>query len=204
MNAPVYHLIPEIALASPTLPPDQPPQPTEDEPVILRPRGGRGILGWTFFDPANLVSVALLGTSLVLVVLAMRARQSPDVLMALLLYLFLAAFMRAYFFVYYHGRRFTLLVYMVILFAGLGVSGILWLDRAPAHEVIRETIVTVPEAPGYITAAICHLAIVVTIFIHFVLPKRWLMRATDEVASQLADEDLLGDAPPVEEISRPG
>ena len=32
---------------------------------------------------------------------------------------------------------------------------------------------------------------------------RWLMRATDEVASQLADEDLLGDAPPVEEVARP-
>ena len=62
-----------------------------------------GIIGWTFFDPANLVAVGLSGVSVGLVVHAMRGRGADDWPMAVLLYLAMAGVLRAYFFAYYHG-----------------------------------------------------------------------------------------------------
>ncbi|MFN3200521.1 MAG: hypothetical protein ACE366_19135 [Bradymonadia bacterium] len=203
----------EIAV---TLPPEEtpPPAPAPETAEALRPRGGSGVLGWTFFDPANLVCVTLLLISAILVVLAMRSRQSPDVLMGVLLYLFLAAFLRGYFFVYYHGRRLMLTVCLLVLTGGLLLSGLLWMDRAPSYQIIRETIITLPEAPGYLTAAVLHLASAITLAIHFLLPKRWLMRVTDEMADRVGrdlatdaplesiDADLMDELPPAEEIER--
>lgn len=172
--------------------------PQDDAPRRLRfigPRGIEGLFGWTFFDPANLVAFPLLAASAVLVVIAMRGRGAADAFMAVGLYLCLAAFLRGYFFKYYHGRPVGRVAVLLILLLGLGASGVLWLDRAPEHLVLRARgPVTVPAAPGFRLAAIFHLVVGLTLLIHFLLPRRWLVRATDQLADR-AGRDTAPDAP---------
>lgn len=147
-------------------------------------------MGWTFFDPANLICVVLLTASALLVVVSMRGRGAPDWAMPLGLYLCLAVFLRGYIFSYYHGRGLGRLVVLSVLLLGLGASAALWEDRAGAYRVLRATgLVEVPEAKGFHVAALLHLVSAATLFIHWVLPRRWLVRATDELAEQVGGDD---------------
>lgn len=162
---------------------------------MLGPRGIEGFFGWTFFDPANLVCVTLLTVAAVLVVLAMRARSAPDVPIAIALYVCLAAFLRGYFFKYYHGGPFGRVVVLLVLLLGVLGSAALWFDSARAHVVLRASgPVTLREAPGFRTAAVLHLAAALTLLLHFVVPRRWMLRATDELADR-AGRDAAHDAP---------
>jgi len=168
----------------------------------IGPRGVEGLFGWTFFDPANLVCVTLLTISAVLVVIAMRGRGAPDWQMPLGLYLCLAVFLRGYFFNYYHGRSLGRVVVLVVLLLGLGLSAALWDDRAEAHEVLRRgDVLQVARAEGFHVAALLHLASAITLFVHALMPRRWLIRATDELADR-GGADAAPDAP-IETISDP-
>ncbi len=199
-------------------PDDQPPPaPVQKRDTLPRlivsrigPRGIPGLFGWTFFDPANLVCVPLLGIAATLVVLSMRARGAPDWQMPLGLYLCLAVFLRGYFFSYYHGRSLGRVVVLLVLLLGLGISAALWEDRAGAFEVLRDgAVVQVPPAEGMHVAALLHLASAITLFVHAVLPRRWLVRVTDVVADRHG-ADTAPDAPietiadPVERARRTG
>jgi len=148
------------------------------------------VLGWTFFDPANLVCVTCLSVAAVLVVLAMRARAAPDWYMPLGFYLCLAAFLRGYFFNYYHGSRLGRVTVMVILLVSLLISGAIWYDRADPHEVIyvRE-IITVERSRAMHLASLLHVLSAIALFIHLVLPRRWLIRFTDELADSAGREN---------------
>ncbi len=177
---------------------------TLSQRIIRRigPRGIEGLFGWTFFDPANLVCVTLLSVAATLVVVAMRGRGAPDWQMPLGLYLCLAVFLRGYFFNYYHGRSLGRVVVLLVLLLGLGISATLWEDRAQAHEVLRRgEVLRVPASEGFHVAALLHLASAITLFVHALMPRRWLIRATDELADR-GGADTAPDAP-LETISDP-
>lgn len=175
--------------------------PDDQNPIqrLIRkvgPRGFEGLFGWTFFDPANLVCVTLLAVATVLVVVSMRGRQAPDWSMALGLYACLAVFLRGYFFQYYHGASLGRVTTVLALLFGLVASAALWEDRSAAHMLLRaEGEVEVPSAVGFHVAALLHLAAAITLFIHLILPRRWLLRATDELADR-SGRDAAADAPP--------
>lgn len=178
-----------------------PTEPPEEKPTgvqrLLRigPRGVQGLFGWTFFDPANLVAAPLLVLSAVLCVFAMRDRGAPDWGMPIGLYVCMALFLRGYFFNYYHGRALGRLLVLLILEGGLLLSSALWADRAPPFEALRATgVVKVAEAKGFEIAAILHLVIAVTLAIHFLVPRRWMIKATDEIADRRG-RDTAPDAP---------
>jgi hypothetical protein len=157
---------------------------------MLGPRGVEGFFGWTFFDPANLVVLPLLGVSATLVVLAFRARGAPDTPMVIGLYLCLAAFLRGYFFKYYHGRAFGRVVVLLILIVGLLVSAAFWYDDARVHEELRASgPVMQHDAPNLRLAALLHVVAAVTILLHYVLPRRWLVRFTDDLAERAGREE---------------
>ncbi len=176
-------------------------QPTADAPpprTTLRvgPRGLQGIVGWTFFDPANLVCLTLLSAAAVLVVVSMQGRGAPDWVMPLGLYLCLATLLRGYIFNYYNGRALGRVTVLLVLLGGLLASAALWQDRAGAYRVLRASgVVEVPEARGFHVAALLHLASAATLTLHFLMPRRWLVRATDEIADR-SGQDQAADAPP--------
>ena len=150
--------------------------------LMVGPRGIRGFFGWTFFDPANLVTIVFMSSAALLAVLSMRARGAADWYMPLGLYVSLAAFLRGYFFAYYHGNALSRVTTLLIFLLGTLLSGALWEERAPAREVLRASgIFNVSEAPGFHFAAILHLAAASTILIHFILPRHWLIQMTDQV-----------------------
>ncbi|MEZ4470313.1 MAG: hypothetical protein R3F60_05840 [bacterium] len=166
-----------------------------ERPRLLGPRGIQGLFGWTFFDPANLVSSTLLVVSATLVVLAMRGRDAPDWGMALGLYTCIALFLRGYFFNYYHGRALGRITVLLVLLLALLASAALWEDRAPAHQALRMSgVQQVERAEGFHIAALLHLVMAVTLFIHVCLPRRWVIRATDELADR-SGRDTAHDAP---------
>ncbi len=156
----------------------------------LGPRGLEGLFGWTFFDPANLVSITLLTASAALVVVSMRGRGAPDWYMPLGLYACLAVFLRGYFFNYYNDRRAARSITLLVLIGALVLSAALWEDRSGAHEVVRPTGVRqVPAAGGFHVAALLHLATAIALFFHFLMPRGWLVKATDELAERAGAED---------------
>jgi len=173
----------------------RPRKPTYPHLTVMGPRGLHGLFGWTFFDPANLVSVALILTSAVLVVVSMRTRGAPDWHMAIGLYLCLLAFLRGYMFKYYHGRMYSRVAVLLVLVSGLAASALLWHDRAAPYELFRAGKLTeLPEAPAFHVAALLHVVTAATLVIHFALPRRWLVRATDDIADR-AGPDYAFNAP---------
>lgn len=196
---------PEDPSSSPA-PPHAPVGHRETLPrrIIRRigPRGIEGLFGWTFFDPANLVCVTLLSVAAALVVIAMRGRGAPDWQMPLGLYLCLAVFLRGYFFSYYHGRSTGRVIVLVVLLLGLSISAALWEDRAAPHELLRQgQVLRVPPSEGMHVAALLHMASAITLFVHALMPRRWLIRATDELADR-GGADTAPDAP-LETIADP-
>ena len=166
------------------------PEGPVTQTIRLGPRGQRGMLGWTFFDPANLVCVTCLSVAALLVVLAMRARAAPDWYMPLGFYLCLAVFLRGYFFNYYHGSRFGRVAVMVILLVSLLTSAAMWYERAAPHRVIyvRE-IIMVERSRALHLAALLHVLSAIALFVHLTLPRRWLIRFTDELADSAGREN---------------
>lgn len=161
----------------------------------IGPRGVRGMLGWTFFDPVNLVSVTLLGIAAVLVVVSMQNRGAGDWYMALGLYVCIAAFLRGYIFNYYSGRPVSRVVVLLILLLGILGSAALWEERAAPHEVLRAGgVYHVPAAEGFHIAALLHVTTAVALLVHYCLPRRWLVRMTDEMVdrSGISPEDVRG------------
>lgn len=167
---------------------------SEQRTVRLGPRGFQGVVGWTFFDPANLVCVVSLAAAALLVVVSMRGRGAPDWAMPLGLYLCLAVFLRGYIFSYYHGRGLGRLAVLMVLVFALLASAALWQDRAGAFRVLRASgMVTVPEAAGFHVAALLHLLSAATLVLHWLLPRRWLIRATDELAERTGSSEIPDD-----------
>jgi len=157
--------------------------------LMVGPRGIRGFFGWTFFDPANLVCVGFLGAAATLTIISMRDRGAPDWYMPIGLYICLAAFLRGYFFSYYHGHSLSRVTNLLILLFGFLVSAALWEERTAAHEVLRAGgVYTVPAAEGFHMAALLHLACAITLSIHFLLPRHWLIRMTDQVVDRTGFE----------------
>ena len=174
-------------------------------PELVRrvgPRGVDGVFGWTFFDPGNLVSLSLLMASMVLVIISMHARGAPDWYMPLGLYLCICAFLRGYFFNYYHGRVVERIVVLIILVASVLYSAALWEDRALGHEVLRQHgVYHVPPAHGFHVAALLHVTCAIALLVHNLLPRHWLVKATDGLAERTGRENL-PDAP-LETITDP-
>ena len=170
--------------------------PAEPSFTLLGPRGRKGLFGWTFFDPANLVCVGALIAAAALTALAMRVRDASDWYMPLALYACIAALLRGYFFEYYHGHRFARVLVLSLLVFGLLASALLWEDRAQPFGVRRsdDRVVQVAASPEFHRAALLHLLMVATLLVHALVPRRWVIRMTDEVADR-ADRDTAPDAP---------
>ncbi len=162
--------------------------------LMVGPRGIKGFFGWTFFDPVNLVCVAFLGISAVLVVISMRDRLAGDWYMPIGLYLCLATLLRGYIFNYYHGRPVARFLNLLILVFGILAAAILWGERATEHEVLREGgIFHVAPADGFHVAALLHLSAAVALAVHFLLPRHWLIKMTDQMVEKAGQEDFFAD-----------
>ena len=62
-------------------------------------------------------------------------------------------------------------------------SAALWEERAGAFEDIRTTgVYHVPKAEGFHIAALLHCVCALTLLIHSILPRRWMIRMTDVVS----------------------
>ena len=79
------------------------------------------------------------------------------------------------------------------MFGALASAG-LWEERSGAHEVLREGgVYTVPEAEGFHVAALLHLTCAAALMIHFLAPRRWLIKFTDQVVDRAGLEETLGE-----------
>jgi hypothetical protein len=179
-------------------PPTEAPAPEHDHAHDDRQRDEqfKVLFGWTFFDPANLISLLALTAAAVLVVTAMQGRGARDWYMAIGLYLCFLIGLRGYIFSYYHGRVVGRAVVLGLLEFGLLGAGLLWEDRARSFELIRGSeVVTVPRAEGFHVAAVLHVVVAATLGLHAFIPRTWVIKATDPIADR-AGRDAAIDAPP--------
>lgn len=155
---------------------EEPSSPPEtDKPAELTANGTRG---WSFFDPANLISLMGLTAAAFLCVEAMRERGAPDWYMPIGLYVCLATLVRGTMFACYRGRRVAHAAILLVLVGGLMASAALWEDRSASFQVLKETApVRLPPAPGFHTAALLHVLVSVTLVLHLFIPRRWLLRS---------------------------
>lgn len=186
-----------------------PPSPHAPAPAPAPAARARGraqrrwrLIGWTFFDPANLLSLTFLVAAALLSLRSFQRHSPEDLPIAGVLYLCQLGLLRGYFFSYYHGG---LIGRLALLFANgitqLG-SAALWLDRSEAWMHLQTEGAQLVEAqPALRWAAYLQLAMGATLLIHLLLPRRWLMRATDELADR-GGQDEAADAP-IESINDP-
>ncbi len=155
----------------------------------------RPLFGWTFFDPANLLSATGFIVCAFLTFTAYKARGAEDAYMPLGLYAFLLVVLRGFFFTYYHGRFFWRHAVGLGLLLSVVASGILWYDAAEPHRLLNSVqIVQVPESLRLRIAAYLHGIIGIVLILHALVPRRWMLRVTDEIADG-AGRDTAGDAP---------
>ena len=156
------------------------PQKIEDDRALYR-----AMFRWTFFDPANLISICGVGLSAILVVLAFRARRTNDLYMPIGFYLCVFAVLRGYFFAYYHSRRFWRGLVWLILTGSLLASGFLWEDRAGAYNLLlADGVHALKASPWLHIAAILHAVVAAVVTVHLLLPRRWLIRKREVETGQ--------------------
>ncbi len=146
--------------------------------------------------------------SAALVVFSLRARGADDWYMPIGLYLCVALLLRGYFFKYYHGGRTGRFIVTAVLLLSLVASALLWEDKATAYRLHHAgKAMAVDGIPAFHFAALLHGVMVATLFIHSVLPRRWLQRATDDVPGGRVDgvslEPAAGGAHIERRVSKP-
>ncbi len=155
----------------------------------------RPFFGWTFFDPANLIIITGFILSAVFSVTGNLARDAADAYMPLGLYFFLLIVLRGYFFTYYHGSFFWRHAIRLGLFLSVIAAGVLWYDASEPHRMLSATgVVELPYSLRLRAAAYIHGFIGLVLFLHGLIPRRWMFRVTDDIADG-AGRDTAQDAP---------
>jgi hypothetical protein len=147
------------------------------------------LLGWTFFDPGNLLSIILLSSAAILAFIEMRQLSLSHTWSVMIYYACIAVFLRSYFYAYYHGTKITRVMVFTPLLFGILAAGGYWSDAAQGFAYLSEhTLSTKAPSQGFYWASLLHIMCAIAISVHLIMPRRWLVRITDDIENRVPDD----------------
>ena len=161
--------------------------PPEKHPVSTAP-GVKSLLGWTFFDSCNLLCVTALGVSNILAFNESQHVSLDRTWSVLIYYGCLAAFLRSYFYFYYYGGKLARLVVFALLILTIAVGGFYWNDASEGFAYLSDGLL-LEKGPstGFFWSSLLHAMAGVSLIVHFMIPRRWLIRLTDDLENRIPD-----------------
>jgi len=161
-----------------------------EAPAIQRTdQSVKTLLGWTFFDPCNLLSIILLSSGAILAFNEMRQLSLSHTWSVLLYYGCIAVFLRSYFHAYYHGSRVTRVAIFVPLLFGILAGGAYWSDAALGFAYLSNHVLSnKPPNQGFYWASLLNIMCAISISVHLIMPRRWLVRLTDDIENRVPDD----------------
>lgn len=172
---------PDESLAAP------PTQPTSTD--AQETKTFKAALGWTFFDPANLLCILLLTSAAVISFKEVQLTGQRSVGIVVVYYACLAGFLRGYFFYYYYGGRFGRVVVYLLLFLSITIGAAYWEDASLGFHYlsgVSKAYKQPSEALHWCALLHCMSAICLTI--HLLIPRRWLIKMTDDIAERVPEK----------------
>lgn len=151
--------------------------------------GVKSFLGWTFFDPCNLLCIATLSASTILAFNESQLISLDRTWPVLIYYGCLAAFLRSYFYFYYYGGKLARLVVFALLMLALTVGGLYWNDAAKGFAYLSDGLL-LEKGPstGFFWAGLLHAMAGVSLTVHIIVPRRWLIRITEDIENRVPDD----------------
>jgi hypothetical protein len=163
--------------------PPLPVAPQETESSV------KTLLGWTFFDPGNLLSILLLSSAAILAFNEMRQLSLSHTWSVIFYYGCIAAFLRSYFHYYYHGSRVTRVAVFVPLLLGILAGGAYWSDAAQGFEYLSKmSLRTKAPSLGFYWASLLNVMCAIALTVHLIMPRRWLVRITEDIENRVPDD----------------
>ena len=149
----------------------------------------KAALGWTFFDPANLLCILLLTSAAVLCFTEMQMVGQRAAWTVLLYYACLAGFLRGYFFYYYYGGQFGRVMVYLGLFTAITVGAAYWEDASIGFHFVDAGQKRFKPASGALHwSALLHVMSGVCLTVHLLIPRRWLIRMTDDIMERVPEK----------------
>ena len=168
---------------------DVTPPPVTASDVTDGTQTFKAALGWTFFDPANLLCILLLTGAAVLSFTEMQMVGQRAVWTVLLYYACLAGFLRGYFFYYYYGGRIGRVMVYLGLFTAIAVGAAYWEDTSIGFHFFeggQKQFKAASDALHW--AALLHVMSGVCLTIHLLIPRRWLIKMTDDIMERVPEK----------------
>ena len=149
----------------------------------------KALLGWTFFDPCNLLSIILLSSAAILAFNEMRQLSLSHTWSVMIYYACLAVFLRSYFHAYYQGTRVSRLLVSLPLLFGILAGSAYWSDAAQGFTYVSDNVLSTKEpSPAFYWASLLNIMCAIAISVHFIAPRRWLVRITDDIENRVPDD----------------
>ena len=147
----------------------------------------KAALGWTFFDPANLLCILLLTGAGVLSFTEMQ--MVGQSLMVVFYYICMAAFLRGYFYFYYYGGRFGRVVVYLLLFVSILMGAAFWEDASLGFHYLGDGAKKLKQPSQALHwSALLHCMAAICLTVHLLIPRRWLIRMTDDIVERVPEK----------------
>ena len=149
----------------------------------------KAALGWTFFDPANLLCILLLTGAAVLCFTEMQMAGQRAAWTVILYYACLAGFLRGYFFFYYYGGRFARVLVYLLLLMSIAVGAAYWEDASQGFHYFNGNMKAFKSASDALHwAALLHVMSGICLTVHLLIPRRWLIRIADDIMENVPEK----------------
>ena len=149
----------------------------------------KAVLGWTFFDPCNLLSIILLSSAAILTFNEMQQISLSHTWVVIFYYGCIAAFLRGYFYHYYYGGKIARILVYCPLVLGVLVGSAYWSDAAKGFAYLSDYALRMKaDSGGFYWASLLNVMCAISITVHLVMPRRWLVRITDDIENRVPDD----------------
>ena len=163
--------------------------PQKDGNVPVQEQSVKTLLGWTFFDPCNLLSIILLSVAAILAFNEMRQISMSHTWVVIFYYGCIVAFLRGYFYYYYDGGKLARILIYCPLVLGILMGSAYWSDASKGFAYLSDqSLRRTDVSDGFYWAGLLNVMCAIAITVHLVMPRRWLIRITDDIENRVPDD----------------
>lgn len=147
------------------------------------------LLGWTFFDPCNLLCIILLFSASVLAFNEFKGSTAEHLWTIIIYYACVASYLRTYFYRYYYGTAVKRIMIYVPLMLAIVLGSAYWYDSSTGFAYLDGfSLKNTGRRPALYWASLLHLMSAISITCHLLMPRGWLIKITDDIESSVPED----------------